>query len=123
MSTVRTNAPLGKIIAVCGSTATMGILPAGLATDDSRTTVSKFVMIHSGRSRSSGGYRNLLNLPPFAKEQGYRAIAELDLMGEIDFDREGAAQFRRGVSDYPVIGDLADAADERGVPANLQEIG
>jgi uncharacterized protein len=107
-SRVRSNAPLGKIIAVCGSTATIGILPAALATDDSRTTVSKFVMIHSGRSQLIGIVTEIsLNMPPFVKEQGYRAIAELDLMGEIDFDEEGVAQFRRGVSDYPVIGDPA----------------
>ena len=93
---------------MCGSTATIGILPAALATDKSRATVSKFVMIHSGRSQLIGIVTEIsLSMPPFAKEQGYRAIAELDLMGEIDFDEEGVAQFRRGVSDYPVIGDPA----------------
>ena len=65
-------------------------------------------MIHSGRSRLIGMVTEIsLNLPPFAKEQGYRAIAELDLMGEIDSDESGVAHFRRGVSDYPVIGDPA----------------
>jgi hypothetical protein len=101
--------PLGKIIAVSGSKATVGILPTALgAGDDVRTTVSKFVMIHSGKSRLIGVVTEIsLNLPPFAKEQGYRAIAELDLMGEIKIDEAGAAQFRRGVSDYPAIGDTA----------------
>jgi uncharacterized protein len=100
--------PLGKIIAVSGSTATMGILAAGLdMADDARTTVSKFVMIHSGRSQLIGVVTEIsLNLPTFAKEQGYRAIAVMDLMGEIRMDEAGESHFWRGVSEYPSIGDL-----------------
>ena len=75
---------LGDIIAVSGSKATIGILDISLGPDDARTTVSKFVMIHSGRSRLIGLVTEVaLNLPPFAIEQGYRATAEIDLMGEI----------------------------------------
>jgi DNA helicase HerA-like ATPase len=101
--------PLGKIIAVCGSKATIGILPTGLShAEDARTTVSKFVMINSGKSHLIGVVTGIsLNLPPFAKEQGYRAIAETDLMGEIKTDHLGNAHFGRGVSQYPAIGDLA----------------
>jgi len=99
--------PLGNIIAVSGSQATIGILPTGLSTaEDVRTTVSKFVMIHSGGSRLIGVVTEIsLNLPPFAKEQGYRAIAEVDLMGEIRIDAAGAETFWRGVSEYPAISD------------------
>jgi uncharacterized protein len=98
--------PLGNIIAVSGSKATIGILPTGLSTaEDARTTVSKFVMFHSGRSRLIGVITEIsLNLTPFAKEQGYRAIAEVDLMGEIRSDT-GAQTFWRGVSEYPAISD------------------
>jgi len=100
--------PLGKIIAVSGSTATMGILASGLVSaDDARTTVSKFVMVHSGQSQLIGVVTEIsLNLPQFAKEQGYRAIAMMDLMGEIRPDETGASHFSRGVSEYPSIGDL-----------------
>ena len=47
-----------------------------------------------------------LNLPPFAKERSYGAIAEVDLMGEIRTDAAGAQTFWRGVSEYPAIGDV-----------------
>jgi hypothetical protein len=99
--------PLGNIIAVSGSTATIGILPSGLSSaEDARTTVSKFVMIHSGRSRLIGVVTEIsLNLPPFAKEQGYLAIAEVDLMGEIRTEAAGTETFWRGVSEYPAISD------------------
>ncbi len=103
----RAAVPLGKIIAVSGSTATMGILASSMnAAEDARTTVSKFVMIHTGRSNLIGVVTEIsLNLPPFAKEEGYRAIAEMDLMGEIRVNESGETQFWRGVSTYPTIGD------------------
>jgi DNA helicase HerA-like ATPase len=104
----QTTATLGDIIAVSGSKATIGILASALGPDDPRTTVSKFVMIHSGRSQLIGLVTEIaLNLPPFAIDQGYRATAELDLMGEISTDYAGTVLFRRGVSDYPAIGDSA----------------
>jgi hypothetical protein len=74
--------PLGKIIAVSGSKATVGILPTALgAGDDVRTTVSKFVMVHSGKSRLIGVVTEIsLNLPPFdnAAVDGY-AVRHADL--------------------------------------------
>ena len=88
---------LGIIADTTGSTATIGILPSGLSAEDARTTVSKFVMIHSGRSRLIGVVTEIsLNLPPFAKEQGYLAIAEVDLMGEIRTEAAGTETFWRG---------------------------
>jgi DNA helicase HerA-like ATPase len=99
--------PLGKIIAVSGSKATIGILATGLsASEDARTTVSKFVLIHSAKSLLIGVVTEIsLNLPPFAKEQGYRAIADVDLMGEIRIEASGVRTFWRGVSEYPSISD------------------
>ena len=97
---------LGRIIAVSGSKATAGILAIALGVDGVRTTVSKFVMIRTCKSRLIGLITEIsLNLPPFAKEQGYRAVAEVDLMGEITMDESGASHFGRGVSEYPAIGD------------------
>jgi DNA helicase HerA-like ATPase len=100
--------PLGRIIAVSGSTATMGVLPAGIDPEaDPRATVSKFVMIHCGHAQLVGVVTEIsLHLPQFAKELGYRAIAVMDLMGEIRSDETGEAGFWRGVSQYPAIGDL-----------------
>jgi len=100
--------PLGDLITVSGSKATIGILPSGLSkAEEARTTVSKFVLIHSGKSRLIGVVTEIsLNLPPFAKERSYGAIAEVDLMGEIRTDAAGVQTFWRGVSEYPAIGDV-----------------
>jgi uncharacterized protein len=99
---------LGKIIAVNGSRATLGILPAAMGAENTRTTVSKFVMIHGGTAQLIGVVTQIsLNLPPVAKELGYRAVAELNLMGEIRIGEDDAGRFRRGISEYPTIGDLA----------------
>jgi uncharacterized protein len=47
-----------------------------------------------------------LDLPAAARERGYCAVADMDLMGEINAG-EGGAKFRRGVTEYPSIGDVA----------------
>jgi DNA helicase HerA-like ATPase len=99
--------PLGDIITVNGSKATIGIRPNGLSrTEEGRTTVSKFVLIHNGKSHLIGVVTEIsLNLPPFAKERSYDAIAGVDLMCEIRTDAAGVRTFWRGVSEYPAIGD------------------
>ena len=56
-STTAQNAPvIGRVLAVTGSQATIGLLPsqAGVS-DDARATVGKFLAIHSATSRSSSG--------------------------------------------------------------------
>jgi uncharacterized protein len=99
---------LGKVIAVSGSTASVAMLSTALGTDGARVTVSKFVMVHCGRSQVVGLVTGIFwDLPVFARQQGYDAIAELNLMGEINPDKTGAAQFRRAISNYPGIGDPA----------------
>jgi hypothetical protein len=99
----RQGEPIGRIIAVSGSKAKIGLLALG--NDDVRTTVSKFVMVYTSQSRLIGLITEIsLDLPQFAREQGYRALAELDLMGEITTNAT-ATHFSRGVSEYPVIGD------------------
>ena len=42
-----------------------------------------------------------------AREQGFRATARLDMMGEIKQRDDGTHYFQRGVTDYPAIGDPA----------------
>ncbi len=44
---------------------------------------------------------------PIARDQGLGVTAIVDLMGEIRTNAKGAQWFQRGVTDYPVIGDMA----------------
>jgi uncharacterized protein len=99
---------LGRIIAVSGSRATVGLLESTAGTQAARTTVSRFILIHGSNSRIVGVVTAIsLDLPPAARERGYCAVAEMDLMGEIGAGDGGAARFRRGVTEYPGIGDVA----------------
>ena len=100
---------LGRILAVTGSQASVGLVPtrAGAA-DEARATVGKFLAIRSGTSILIGMITEVsVDLPAIAREQGYAAAAKLDLMGEIRRDAAGAPRFQRGVANYPVIGDSA----------------
>jgi len=101
--------PLGRIISVRGSQATVGILQPLLEQDEkARVTVGKFLSIRSGQSLLIGVTTEIsLQTMPIAREHGYHAIAQLDLMGEITPDETGAAHFRRGMRTYPGIGDSA----------------
>ena len=47
------------------------------------------------------------DIGPSAHEQGFRAAARLDMMGEIRRRDYGRQYFQRGVTDYPAIGDPA----------------
>jgi DNA helicase HerA-like ATPase len=100
---------LGRILSVRGSQASIGISQVALADNDkARATVGKFVAIRSGASRLIGVITEVtFQTVPIAREQGYHATAHLDLMGEIIQDEKGAERFRRGVTDYPAIGDSA----------------
>jgi DNA helicase HerA-like ATPase len=51
--------------------------------------------------------------PAVAREFGYQAIAQIDLMGEIKEDANRSPRFARGVSEYPMIGDPADLISSR----------
>src|SRR5436305_12425676 len=47
------------------------------------------------------------DIPAAAREQGFRAAARLDMMGEIKQRDDEKHYFQRGVTDYPAIGDPA----------------
>ncbi len=66
-------------------------------------TVGKFVKIHTGRALLIGLITDVDAEPP-AKDRGHCGIANVDLTGEIS-DRNGTVCFRRGITDYPTIGD------------------
>jgi len=104
-----TAAPLGRVISVRGSQATVGILQPILEEDDkARVTVGKFFNIRAGQSLLIGVITEVsIQNMPLTRGHGYHAMAQLDLMGEIKPDEQGAAHFRRGMRTYPAIGDPA----------------
>ena len=104
-----TGQPLGRVLSVRGSEATIGILQPLLEEGDkNRVTVAKFFGIRTGQSILIGVITEVsIQTMPLAREYGYHAIAQLDLMGEIKQDENGAPTFRRGMRTYPGIGDPA----------------
>ena len=103
--------PLGHVISVNGSRASVGILATNdINCGDLRTTVGRLLRIRSGKSLIIGVITNVsLQTIPAAREQGYYATADVDLMGEIVTGE--AAHYRKGVSEYPIIGDTANLID------------
>jgi DNA helicase HerA-like ATPase len=107
--------PLGHVLAVTGSNASVGILASNQADPaEPRVTVGQFVVLRSGASLLIGVITEVaLTAVAVAREQGYYATAELDLMGEIKNRPDGAAYFQRGVTSYPAIGDPATLISSR----------
>src|SRR5262249_3908339 len=101
--------PVGRVLSVRGSQATVGILQSMLDEGEkTRITVGKFFSIHAAQSLLIGVITEVsIQTVPLAREHGYHAIAQIGLMGEIKLDATGAAGFRRGMRSYPVIGDPA----------------
>jgi DNA helicase HerA-like ATPase len=94
--------PIGRVHAVSGSKASIGLLGAdGL--HRGHATVGKFVKIHTGHARLIGVITDL-SVEVASREPGFCGTARVDLTGEIS-DRTGTMRFRRGVTDYPTIGD------------------
>jgi hypothetical protein len=100
--------PLGHVLSVNGSHASVGILAANnLNSSGVRATVGRLLRIQSGQSRVIGVITNVsLQTIPAAREQGYYATADVDLMGEIEAGE--VARYRKGVAEYPTIGDAAN---------------
>jgi DNA helicase HerA-like ATPase len=94
-------------VAVRGSQASVG-LAASFARDvaEPRVTVGKFLGIRVGNSLLVGVVTDVsLRTEPVPREQDYITVAALDIIGEI-LDLDGPmARFKRGVADYPAIGD------------------
>ena len=97
---------IGHVLSVRGSEAKIG-LPAPWPDRDARATVGKFLSISSGRRSLIGMITEVSATTPGDMTQDYRAVSRVALMGEITADDQGRAFFRRGVSDYPAIGDAA----------------
>jgi DNA helicase HerA-like ATPase len=98
--------PLGRVHAVSGSKASIGLLgDSGL--HRSGATVGRFVKIHTGCALLIGVITDL-SVEVASREPGFCGTARVDLTGEIS-DRTGTLRFRRGVTDYPTIGDEVTA--------------
>jgi uncharacterized protein len=97
---------VGQVLSCRGSAARVGLRDAA-PIGELRATVGKFVAIRSGRDHLIGMIAEISAAAPDQQAaNSYRAIAHVDLMGEIVRDT-GRPRFRRGVRDYPAIGDEA----------------
>lgn len=108
---------LGSVIAVHGSQVSVGLF--ALSADCSkqqRVTVGRFVALHAGQQSLLIGVVTDVSVrtDPVSKSHDYIAIATVDLVGEIK-GHAAAACFRRGVSDYPAIGDSITPVSARGL--------
>ena len=100
---------LGRVLSVRGSQASVGLAVNSLQpSDDAPVTVGKFMGINRGKSLLIGMITEVtVETPSVARDHGYHAAANIDMMGEIKQNATGAAYFQRGVTDYPAIGDPA----------------
>ena len=99
----------GHILSVSGSQASVG-LPAESIDPrrDASITVGKFLRVQRAKSLLIGMVTEVTqDVGLSAHEQGFRAAARLDMMGEIKSRDDGRQYFQRGVTDYPAIGDPA----------------
>src|SRR5690348_7186266 len=92
--------PIGRVHAVSGSRASIGLLGSG-GLHRSGATVGKFVKIHTARALLIGVITDL-SVEVASREPGFCGTARVDLTGEI-CDRAGALRFRRGITEYPTI--------------------
>lgn len=97
---------VGVVLSVRGSVATFGIMGRTDASAESDgTTVGKFLAVASKNSLLIGFVTEVsVEVPEIVRPQGYAGSARLELMGEIRQEERGA-RFRRGITEYPLIGD------------------
>ena len=97
----------GHILSVSGSQASVGLPSETIdPVRDVSVTVGKFLRIQRAQSALIGMVTEVTqDISSAARENGFRAAARLDMMGEIKRRDSGAQYFQRGVTDYPAIGD------------------
>jgi uncharacterized protein len=104
---------IGRVLSVSGSEARIGILAdalrSGCGSDDAALTVGKFIGVARNRSLLVGIISQVTTeIALLVREEGYQAVASVDLMGEIISGEVAiGAHFLRGVTTYPAIGDAA----------------
>ncbi|MGE0503649.1 MAG: ATP-binding protein [Rhizobiaceae bacterium] len=96
---------IGSVLSCRGSEARIGLTDARPLAQH-RATVGKFIAIRSGGNLLLGIIAEVSAAHDETSVAGCRAVARVDLMGEIT---RGArdSRFRRGVREYPAIGDEA----------------
>jgi len=105
--------PLGHVLSVRGSEARIG-LPVPSFSEDGPTTVGRFLGIRTGQSRIIGMITEVAaETSETALAYGCRAVARVDLMGQIRTAADGTPYFQRGVRKYPAIGDPAMVISDR----------
>src|SRR4051794_12069263 len=86
---------LGRVCAVSGAQISVGLPSAARAGADSTVTVGKFLGILSGSSVIIGMVTEIVEQPgSIGREQAYRSIAHLDLVGEIKSADTSEARFQ-----------------------------
>ena len=97
---------IGSVASAKGSRATL-LLRAGTHPEPGRPTVGRFVAIEVGGKSLIGVITEVtLGTAAAAPEAGITSLASVDLLGEIL--RDGEPRFRRGLTSYPAIGDVAE---------------
>ncbi|WP_439572065.1 ATP-binding protein [Phreatobacter sp.] len=102
---------MGHVISVRGSRAQVGF-PAPTPLSHARPTVGSFLSMKAVDSTIVGV---VTAVESDSGPHGYRAKAHVDLTGEIVRTADGSAQFRRGVTVFPAIGDAAEALSSDGL--------
>ena len=97
---------LGVVLTVRGSEAHVGLNTGVERAGSDRPTVGKFLAIETGTAAIVGMIADVSSRRPRDVDAGhFTAVARIELMGEILKSADGTASFRRGVRDYPIIGD------------------
>ena len=103
--------PLGCVLSVDGSQASVrfNVIGRDRAPDVAQATVGKFLAIRCGASFLVGVITKIATpAPSRGQELGDYAVGQLDLLGEIKWEAEGSPYFQRGITEYPLIGDIAE---------------
>src|SRR5689334_2131015 len=113
-SAPREKQAIGRILSVRGSEARIGLFAEALrlasSADDAALTVGKFIGVARNRLLLVGIINQVsTEVPLVVHEQGYHAVATVDLMGEIIGSEANDARFLRGITSYPAIDDAAVA--------------
>src|SRR5690349_18781035 len=89
----------GRVLSVSGSQASVGLpLESIDPIREASITVGKFLRVQRARSLLIGMITEVTqDVSSAAREQGFRAAARIDMMGEIKQRDDGKAFFQRGV--------------------------